>query len=208
MYNAIHNYDIIYLSEAYLNHGTLSENDNLRIPGYESIRVNNLSNQKRGGICIYHKDFLPIYVNHVSCLKECLNFNPSVNGKQCNITLIYGSPSQSSEEFDTFLSDFELQLDYIANRNPFVSMFVGGFDARSKNWCSSDKTTYEDKILEYLTSQCGFKQVTSDPTHILESSLSCIDLIFTSQPNLEMNSGVHSSLHPNCHHHIIHAGLT
>ena len=141
-------------------------------------------------------------------MKECLNFNPSVNGKQCNITLIYGSPSQSSEEFDTFLSNFELQLDFIANRNPFVSMFVGGFDARSKNWCSSDKATYEDKILESFTSQCGFKQVISDPTHILESSLSCIDLIFTSQPNLVMNSGAHSSLHPNCHHHIIHTGLT
>ena len=56
-----------------------------------------------------------------------------------------------------------------------------------------------------MTSQCGFKQVISDPTHILESSSSCIDLIFTSQPNLVMNSGVHSSLHPNCHHQIIHA---
>ena len=56
-----------------------------------------------------------------------------------------------------------------------------------------------------MTSQSGFKQVISDPTYILESSSSCIDLIFTSQPNLVMNSGVHSSLHPNCHHQIIHA---
>ena len=59
--------------------------------------------------------------------------------------------------------------------------------------------------LESLTSQCEFKQVISDPTHILESSSSCIDVIFTPQPNLVMNSGVHSSLHPNCHHQIIHA---
>ena len=56
-----------------------------------------------------------------------------------------------------------------------------------------------------MTSQCGFNQVISDPTHILESSSSCIDLIFASQPNLVMNSGVHSSLHLNCHHQIIHA---
>ena len=59
-------------------------------------------------------------------------------------------------------------------------------------WCPSDKTTYEVKKL-------------NDPTHILENSSSCIDLIFTSQPNLVMNSGVNSSLHPNCHHQIIHA---
>ena len=31
---------------------------------------------------------------------------------------------------------------------------------------------------------------------------SCIDLIFTSQPNLVIESGVHSSLHANCHHQI------
>ena len=104
-------YNIICLSETCLNHDTLSGNDN-------------------GGICIYHKDFFPIKVNNVSCLKECLNFSLSVHGRQCNITLIYCSPSQSSEEFDTFLSNFELLLDYIANRNPFVSIIIGDFNAR------------------------------------------------------------------------------
>ena len=136
---------------------------------------------------------------------ECLNFSLSVYGKQCNITLIYRSPSQLSEEFDTFLSNFELLLDYIANHNPFVSIINGDFNARSNNWCPNDKTTYEGQKPESLTSQGGFKQVISDPTHILECSLSCIDLIFTSQPNLIINSGVHSSLHRNCHHQIIHA---
>ena len=49
-----------------------------------------------------------------------------------------------------------------------------------------------------------FQQVISDPTHIFESSSSWRDLIFMSQPNLIINSGVHFLLHPNCHHHIIH----
>ena len=177
----------------------------MKIQVYELIRVDHPPNQERGGICIYHKDFLPIKVNNVSCLKECLNFSLSVHGKQCNITLIYHPPSQSSEEFDTFLSNLDLLLDYIGNRNPFVSIIIGDFNAGSNNWCSSDKTTYEGKKLESLTSQCGFKRVISDPTHILDTSSSCIDLIFTSQPNLLMNSGVHSSLHPNRHHQIIHA---
>ena len=52
------------------------------------------------------------------------------------------------------------------------------------------------KNFESLISQCGFKQVISDSTHILESSSSCIDLIFTSQQNLVIKSGIHSSLHP------------
>ena len=175
MYNAIHTYDIICLSETYLNRDTLSNNDNLRIPGYELIWVDHLSNKKRGDTCIYDKDFLPIKVNNIGCLKECLNFNLSVYGKQCNITLIYRSPCQSSEEFDTFLSNFESLLDHIANGNLFVSIIIGDFNARSNNWCSSDKTTYECKKLESLTSQCGFKLVVSDPTHNLESSSSRID---------------------------------
>ena len=136
-------------------------------------------------------------------MKECLNFSLSEYGKQCNITLIYRSPSQSSEGCDTFLSNFELLL--IANRNSFVSIIIGDFNAKSNNWCSSDKTTYKDKKLESLTFQCRSKPVISYPTHILESRSSCIDLIFTSHANLVMNSGVHSSLHPDCHHQIIHA---
>ena len=199
-YNAIHTYDIICLSETYLNHDTLSDKGNLRIPSYELISIDPPSNQKRGGICIYHKDFLPIKVNNVSCLKECINFNLSVYGEKCNITFIYRSPSQSSKEFDTFLPNFELLLDYIANRNPFVRIIIGDFNARSSNWCSSDKTTYDGKKLESLTSQCGFKQVISDRADILEYSSSCIDVIFTLQPNLVMNAGVHCSLHSNCHH--------
>ena len=45
----------------------------------------------------------------------------------------------------------------------------------------------------------------NDPTHILESSSSCIDLILTLQPNLITESGVHPCLHPNSHHQIIFA---
>ena len=32
--------------------------------------------------------------------------------------------------------------------------------------------------------------------------MSCIDPVFSSQPNLVMSSGIHSSLHQNCHHQI------
>ena len=41
--------------------------------------------------------------------------------------------------------------------------------------------------------------------HIHCKILPRIDLIFTSQPNIVVESGVHPSLHPNCHHQIIFA---
>ena len=51
------------------------------------------------------------------------------------------------------------------------------------------------------------KQVITEPTHTLGNSSSCIDLIFSNQPNLAMDSGVHPTLHSKCHHQIIYAKL-
>ena len=58
-----------------------------------------------------------------------------------------------------------------------------------------------------LTSSNGFSQLIKEPTYIQSSSSSCIDLAFTDQPNLSVNSGVHASLHPNFHHPIVHSSF-
>ena len=58
-YNSIHKFDTICLSETYLNSKTLSNNENLNIPGYNLIRADHLSNIKREGVCIYFKESLP-----------------------------------------------------------------------------------------------------------------------------------------------------
>ena len=43
----------------------------------------------------------------------------------------------------------------------------------------------------------------NNPIHISDTYSSCIDLIFTSQPNLLVEPDIHPSLHPNCHHQIV-----
>ena len=84
-------------------------------------------------------------------------------------------------------------------------VITGDFNARSSyQWCKDINTTEGLKLFS-LTSSNGFSQLINEPTHIQANSSSCIDLILTDQPNLSMNSGVHSSLHPNCHHHIVHS---
>ena len=102
VHNTTHTYDIICLSETYLNYDTLSYNDNLQTPGCKLIRADH------------------IYRRRV--------------------------------------------LDYIGNCNPFVSIIIGDFNTRSKNWYSSNKKSYEGKKLKSLTSQCKFKQIIRDPT--------------------------------------------
>ena len=68
-----------------------------------------------------------------------------------------------------------------------------------------DKTSLEGDAIENLTSQFGLQQVVKELRHILDTSSLCIDLIFTSQPNLILESGFHSSVHSNCPHQIIFA---
>ena len=48
----------------------------------------------------------------------------------------------------------------------------------------------------------------SEPTHLMDDAKSCIDLIFTDQPNLVIESGVHPSLHEQCHHQIVFGKLS
>ena len=84
---------------------------------------------------------------------------------------------------------------------------IGDFNAKSSNWSSNDPTTADGAQLNYLTSLYGMKQVITEPTHTLENSSSCTDLIFSNQPNLIMDSGVHPTLHSKCHHQIIYAKL-
>ena len=67
------------------------------------------------------------------------------------------------------------------------------------------KSTLQRANLYSLTSLNGFSQSINEPTHIHANSSSCIDLILTDQPNLSINFGVQSSLHPNCLHHIVHS---
>ena len=84
-------------------------------------------------------------------------------------------------------------------------MAFGDFNAKSQTSFKNDKTSYEGSKLDVSTCSHGLHQLINEPTHVLDISSSCIDLIFTSQPNLAMESGVQPSLHPNCHHQLVFA---
>ena len=58
--------------------------------------------------------------------------------------------------------------------------------------------------MENMFSQFSLSQVINEPTHISQNFNSCIDLPFTNQQNLITDSGIHPSLHSNCHHQIIY----
>ena len=62
-YVSTHNFDILCLSETYLDSSISSNDNNLTIPGYDLYRADHPSNVKRGGGgggCIYYKNYSTI----------------------------------------------------------------------------------------------------------------------------------------------------
>ena len=121
------------------------------------------------------------------------------------MSVIYRSPSQSINEFHSFLSNLEKLVSDINNRKPAFSIIRGDFNARSQSWLSNDINATEGSQLLPLSSSNGFSQLIDEATHIKTNSASCFDLISTDKPGLLVDSGVHSSLHPDCHHQIIYS---
>ena len=204
-YTSMYKYDFICLSETYLDSTT--PDYLLEIDGYNLVRADHPDNIKRGGVCIYYKESLPVRVISLPYLKEGLVLEMNDNNKKMIVSVIYRSPSQNNREFDSFLLNFEQLLSDISTRKPTVSIITGDFNARSSSWWSDDINTSEGTNLYSLTSSNGFFQLINEPTHVQSNSSSCIDLLFTDQPNLAVNSGVHASLHPNCHHQIVHTSF-
>ena len=138
-------------------------------------------------------------------LQERINFEIKIPDKICNFISLYRSPCQSKDELESFADNLELHLDSIALRKPYLIAVLADFNVQTKGWYPLDKTTYEGTRIDGITSQFGLEQLIHEPNHITGERSSCIDLIFASQPNLVVKSGVQSSLRQNCDHHIVFA---
>ena len=109
-FTAVHKFDIICLSETYLDSSIAPDDGNLEISGYSLVRSDHPSNKKRGGVCIYYKNFLPLQVFDIEYLHEWINFELKIGDKLCNIVALYRSPSQTQDEFEKFSDNLQLNL--------------------------------------------------------------------------------------------------
>ena len=128
-----------------------------------------------------------------------------IGDKVCNFISLYRSSSQTLNNFETFSKNFKLNLENIGQRNPFLVVKIRDINAKSRKWHWQDKSTFEGNVIDHIISQFELHQMIKESTHILDTSSLCIDLIFTWLPNLIVDSGAHSTLHPNCHHPIVDA---
>ena len=130
---AFHKFDIICLSGTYHDSSTTSDDDNLAISRYNLIRSDHPSNNKRGGVCIYYKNFLPLRVLGIQYLQECINFELNTGGKICNFIFLYKSPSETQDEFGNFIDNLELNWEALCQNNPFLIVLIGDLNGKLKN---------------------------------------------------------------------------
>ena len=62
----VQRFNIFCISETYLNSSVTENDDSLRTCEYNLIRSDHPSNNKRGGVVIYYKNFLPLKLIDVS----------------------------------------------------------------------------------------------------------------------------------------------
>ena len=198
----MYKYDFICISETFLDSSFESDDKNFMLEGYNLIRSDHPSNIKMDGVRIYYKESLAVRLVDITSLPECLVCELTIQNKKGYVAVMCRSPSQSSIEFESFLSGFEDMLSSVLFSKPQFTVILGDFNAGSSSCWSNDITNPNSNLIDSLTTTHGFKQLVSDATHILPQSLTCIDLIFTDQLNYAIDCGTHSSFNQNCHHQI------
>ena len=100
------NFNIVYLSETFLD-STIPDDDGtldsllitLQINGYSLLGADHPNSIKRGGVCIYFKESLPlIRRNDLTNLKDCLVTEINVDNEKC----LFRSPSQNHGKREHF----------------------------------------------------------------------------------------------------------
>ena len=77
------------------------------------------------------------------------NFNESlfsevtIGSKKCIIGTVYRSASQTSDEFESFLSNFEFQCSGCFNRDTYLTLLPRDYSTRNTKWWRHDITTTE-----------------------------------------------------------------
>ena len=98
-------------------------------------------------------------------------------------------------------------MSNINDLSPACSIITGDVNARSTKWWRLDKENVEGLEINIITRAAGYSQLINQPTHITKDYFTCIELIFTSNPNLINSSGVEMSLFEKCHHNIAHGKI-
>ena len=179
-YDSIHKFDLIALSETYLNNSISNEDIPLQGFSHNVFRSDHPSNAKRGGVCLYYKEKLSIKQRpDLQILSECVVAEITSNRKKIFFVVLYRSHSQSFQQFKQFLDGVESMISNIKTLKPHCLVITGDFNCRSSKWWAEDNENLEGMELNDLLDSLNMSRVINQPTHVRLNTHSCIELILT-----------------------------
>ena len=106
-YLTVHKFDIVCLSETYVDSNTSPDNDNLEISGYNLIRSDHPSNSERRGVCIYYKNFLHLRVLDIQYLHEYINIEPKIGTRFVTLLFCIDRQANCKMNLKTFFRNLD-----------------------------------------------------------------------------------------------------
>ena len=97
-------------------------------------RADHPNNVKRGGVCVYIRESLPVRNFSNSYISKCLTLEVTISNKKGHVITLYRSPSQISDKFDSFISNLEKLLIDITSFDPHFVILLGDFNVKLKLW--------------------------------------------------------------------------
>ena len=169
-----HNFDIICLSETFLDSTVPQDDENIMIIDYSLLRADHPSNSTRGGVCLYlKKHLLLIRRKDLSILQKCLATEIIVDNEKYFFTCLYRSLNQNHEGLENFSSNLDLLLSNINDNHPTCSILMGDFNAKCSKWYNSDKNNRVGIKLDNITTRAGYSQSINESTHFVNKTSSC-----------------------------------
>ena len=95
-------------------------------------------------------------------------------------------------------------MNNINSPNPAISIITGDFNRKCSKWHSFDTSDLIGKELDTITSTVGYSQIIDKPTNFKNNSSSYMELVFTSNPSIIVDSGIEKSLCSSRHRCIIY----
>ena len=123
------------MSETYLDPSVPLHDVNLEIQGYELVRSDHPSQ--------YFRNSLPLKILNIHYLEESISFELQVGSKICKFVSLYRSSSQTSDDFEKLIDNFEITPDTLAESNSDLIVVLGDLNIKSKNCYIDDKTITE-----------------------------------------------------------------
>ena len=118
-----------YFKQTFLNTSVQNDVNRIKINGYNLIRSDHPSDPKKGGVCIYSKEHIPL-IKHDDIFGNCLLTEICFQNEKCFVNCIYHNEF-NSDEFQNLCVNFHTLLNDVNNEFPICSVVTGNFNSCS-----------------------------------------------------------------------------